>query len=74
VGTIRVSQGKYGECSSKLTSDLEAHHKATAAAFPKVVEGLVSIVGRKLTAYIASVKDARAVDRWIANTPPATGC
>jgi hypothetical protein len=27
---------------------------------------LVEIVGRKLTAYIGGVKDARAVDRWIA--------
>jgi hypothetical protein len=32
----------------------------------RVVEKLVEIVGRKLTAYIAGVKDARAVDRWIA--------
>ena len=32
----------------------------------KVVEKLVEIVGRKLTAYIGGVKDARAVDRWIA--------
>ncbi|HLH09494.1 MAG TPA: hypothetical protein VKW78_19810 [Terriglobales bacterium] len=33
--------------------------------FPEVVEGLVSILGRKLTAYIASISDARAIDRWI---------
>ena len=50
--------------------DLEAHQKAVSATFPQVVEGLVSIIGRKLTAYIASVKDARAIDRWIANTTP----
>jgi hypothetical protein len=30
------------------------------------VKKLVEIVGRKLTAYIGGVKDARAVDRWIA--------
>jgi hypothetical protein len=31
-----------------------------------MVEKLVEIVGRKLAAYIGGVKDARAVDRWIA--------
>jgi hypothetical protein len=31
-----------------------------------VVENLVEIIGRKLTAYIGGVKAARAVDRWIA--------
>jgi hypothetical protein len=31
-----------------------------------VVERLVEIVGRKLTAYIGGVKDVRAVNRWIA--------
>ena len=44
--------------------DLEAHRKAVGE-LPQVVQGLVSIIGRKLTAYIASVSDARAIDRWI---------
>ncbi len=44
--------------------DLEAHRKAVGE-FPHVVEGLVSILGRKLTAYIASITDARAIDRWV---------
>jgi hypothetical protein len=30
-----------------------------------LVSQLVTIIGRKLTAYIANVKDPRAVDRWI---------
>jgi hypothetical protein len=30
------------------------------------VQKLVEIIGRKLTAYVGGVKDARAVDRWIA--------
>jgi len=50
--------------------DMEAHRKATAAEFPEVVESLVSIIGRKLTAYVASVKDARAIDRWLQNAAP----
>jgi hypothetical protein len=45
-------------------SDLEAHRRALGE-FPQVVQGLVSILGRKLTAYIASISDARAIDRWI---------
>jgi len=50
--------------------DLEAHRQAITAAFPEVVRSLVSIVGRKQTAYIASIKDARAVDRWMENAAP----
>ena len=46
--------------------DLFAHREALRLPASKVVEKLVEIVGRKLTAYIGGVKDARAVDRWIA--------
>jgi len=48
------------------TPDLFAHREALRLPASKVVEMLVVIVGRKLTAYIGGVKDARAVDRWIA--------
>lgn len=50
--------------------DLEAYRKATAADFPTVVDSLVQIIGRKLTAYVASVKDARALDRWRQGADP----
>lgn len=56
--------------SSKAQPDLEAHRRATTAPFPEVVTGLVGIIGRKLTAYIASIKDARALDRWADNSSP----
>ena len=46
--------------------DLFAHREALRLPAAKVVEKLVEIVGRKLAAYIGGVKDARAVDRWIA--------
>ena len=49
-----------------LMPDLFAHREALRLPAAKVVEKLVEIVGRKLTAYIGGVKDARAVDRWIA--------
>src|ERR1019366_9926122 len=42
-----------------------AHREALRLPASKVVERLVEIVGRKLTAYIGGVKDARAIDRWI---------
>ena len=46
--------------------DLFAHREALRLPNSKVVEKLVDIIGRKLTAYIGGAKDARAVDRWIA--------
>jgi hypothetical protein len=46
--------------------DLFAHREALRLPASKVVEKLVEIVGRKLTAYIGGVKDIRAVDRWMA--------
>ena len=48
--------------------DLIAHREALRLPASKVVEKLVEIVGRKLTAHIGGVKDARAVDRWIAGS------
>jgi hypothetical protein len=50
--------------------DLEAHRKAMSAPFEEVVSDLVSIIGRKLTAHIASIKDARAIDRWLQKACP----
>ena len=46
--------------------DRSAHREALRLPASKIVERLVEIVGRKLTAYIGGVKDVRAVDRWIA--------
>ena len=53
--------------------DLLAYRKATTLDFPKLVTELTGILGKKLTAYIASVKDARAVDRWIAGSEAYKG-
>lgn len=50
--------------------DLTAHREALSLAWPEVVRCLTEIVGRKLTAYIAGVKDVRALDRWINGTEP----
>lgn len=53
--------------------DLVAHRQSTLLPFSKLVKELAAIIGKKLTAYIASVKDARAVDRWIAGAEPYKG-
>lgn len=50
--------------------DLAAHREATVAPFPKIVRELTGVIGKKLTAYIAGVKDVRALDRWIDGSEP----
>ncbi len=53
--------------------DLLAYREATSLEFSKLVKELTIILGKKLTAYIASVKDSRAIDRWIAGSEPYKG-
>ena len=50
--------------------DLAAHREALSLAWPELVTRLTEIIGRKLTAYIAGVKDVRALDRWTNGTEP----
>src|SRR5689334_7587644 len=69
-----IKRGSIGDMASlataRLRPDLEAHRKAMSAPFEEVVRGLVSIIGRKLTANIASVKDVRAIGRWLDKARP----
>ena len=51
--------------ASQPRPDLFAHREALRLPATAVVAKLVEIGGRKRTAYIGGVKDARAVDRWI---------
>jgi hypothetical protein len=53
--------------------DLLAYREATTLEFSKLVKELTAILGKKLTAYIASVKDTRAVERWMAGSEPYKG-
>jgi len=55
---------------SPARPDLAAHREATTAPFPKLVRELVAVIGKKLTAYIAGVKDVRAIDRWMDEGAP----
>jgi hypothetical protein len=50
--------------------DLAADREELSLAWPEIVKRLTEIVGRKLTAYIAGIKDARALDQWINGTEP----
>jgi hypothetical protein len=49
------------------------HAECVKLLFPELVALLVQIIGRKLTAYIASVKDVRTVDKWMTGTEPYRG-
>ena len=53
--------------------DLLTYREATRLEFPRLVRELSQIIGKKLTAYIASVKDTRAIERWIAGSEPYKG-
>jgi hypothetical protein len=53
--------------------DLLAYRESTTTAFPKLVRTLAGIIGKKLTAYVAGVKDVRALDRWMDGAEPYKG-
>jgi hypothetical protein len=50
--------------------DLAAHRESLQLPFPELVSQLVGSIGRKLTAYVAGVKDVRAIDRWLEGREP----
>jgi hypothetical protein len=49
---------------------LEAHREAISLPFPELVSRLSGYIGRKLSAYVAGVKDVRTVDGWIKGNAP----
>ena len=49
---------------------LQAHRESLNLNFPDLVSRLADAIGRKLIAYVAGVKDVRAVDRWIGGAQP----
>ena len=50
--------------------DLPAYRESTTTAFPKQARMLTGIIVKKLTAYVAGVKDVRALDRWMDGAEP----
>ena len=59
--------------TSPARPELTAHRAATSASFGDIVRELSETLGKKLTAYLAGVKDTRAIDRWIAGAEPYKG-
>lgn len=54
--------------------DYEAHTRAIRLPLPEVVTELGRILGLKLTAYLGSVKETRAVSEWAAGSrEPSAG-
>jgi hypothetical protein len=49
---------------------LQAHRESLSLSFAELVSRLADAIGRKLIAYVAGVKDTRAVERWIAGSQP----
>lgn len=49
---------------------LKIHEQSLRLGFPELVKRLTELMGRKLTAYVAGVKDVRALDRWIDGGQP----
>lgn len=49
---------------------LQAYRESLSLAFPDLVTSLTNSIGRKLTAYVAGVKDVRALDRWMEGKEP----
>ena len=47
---------------------LQAYRESLSLVFPDLVASLANSIGRKLTAYVAGVKDVRALDRWMEGT------
>lgn len=63
---VRLSQEAAMATFSPARPDLNAHQRALRLSTSEIVQQLVSLLGRKLTAYLGGVKDVRAVDRWAA--------
>ena len=49
---------------------LLAHRESLNLGFSDLVSRLAETIGRKLTAYVAGVKDVRAVERWMTGAQP----
>lgn len=51
--------------SAVARPDLEIYTKILRMEPDEVVRGLVAILGKKVTAYLAQVKDTRTIDAWM---------
>jgi hypothetical protein len=49
--------------------DLEAHRNSLTLPIPDLLSTLISKIGKKLTAYVAGVDDAKTIESWIEGEP-----
>lgn len=63
------------EAVDRRPGSLEAaiHAECVKLAFPDLVTALAGLIGKKLIAYIASIKTVRTVDKWMSGTEPYRG-
>lgn len=63
------------EAVDRRPGSLEAaiHAECVKLAFPELVIALTLLLGKKLTAYVASVKSVRTVENWMTGTEPYKG-
>jgi len=52
--------------------DLEAHRESLMLPLPDLLRTLTSKVGKKLTAFVASVDDANTIEKWMAGEPSSS--
>jgi len=57
--------------SAVARPDLEIYTEILRMEPHQVVRGLVAILGKKVTAYLAQVKDTRTIDAWMEPGRPA---
>ena len=51
---------------------LEAHRESLMLPLPDLLRTLTSKVGKKLTAFVASVDDANTIEKWMAGEPSSS--
>ncbi|HEV7676025.1 MAG TPA: DUF2384 domain-containing protein [Candidatus Angelobacter sp.] len=68
---IDPPQTKVDLRAQSLEAALHAH--CVKLLFAELVVALVGMIGKKLTAYIASIKDVRMVDKWMNGAEPYRG-
>ena len=66
---------KTPEVVDRRAASLEAeiHAECVKLPFPELVTALTQLIGKKLTAYVASVKSIRTVENWMTGTEPYKG-
>ena len=52
--------------------DLEAHRNSIMLPIPELIRTLTSIIGKKLTSFVAGVDDTEIIESWMGGEPPSS--